>query len=985
MRNNLKIRSFNFKSIIILIITTNLAFFSSVQLLYMTPANEIKYVSYTRSVSSQNNTTPYLTVDEWVIPNQIYQKDENGFPNFASVTLTVNGRGDPISGESGPKAADLVFVVDTTGSMNSDIAEVKNCIEDLVEDIKTNLTNFQLGLASYRDHAGSYSGCGYSATYGAPNDWVFKLEQDLIRDTNAFIQAVKSLYSGGGSDGMTSVVDAIYNTTHDFSWRGGNVLKIALLLGDGVGHDCNNSYGEWGEYDSTGHCPAKHTFIDVVTDSAANDVIWVSIGIDDTEFNDTVGWAQWNYLTNASGGKYRARGYGELKNIILELLGSVIPDINMAGKNAEVIMIKPDYISIIENSIKPKPKSIDNDKIYEWYLGSIGINETLKITYDIQSTEAGNDKLVFNCPETKLRYLAWNGTKFNKLTIVNFSEIYVDVLRTDNSNLKPPISAILHPINNRYYNAMGEISGTAFTNSNIYDLEKVEIIIRRLNDNSYWSGFKWTQEETWLTANGTVLWDYDSNKIIWSSNTQYLVISRAMDSGNNLEIPNTGVVFNMDMDSPISKVTNPIDESFLNSLVRISGNAEDIGGSGLDIIEICIKKKDDNTYWDGTKWLAIESWLPFSGMESWTYNASHVHWITDILYNIRSRGTDNVGNIEEPNAGITFMYDNKLPNCSIIINNDEIYTNNSIVRLSLSSMDTGSGVTYMAFMDENNLWSNWEPVNNSRPYILSGVEGEKSIYYRVKDRAGNIANPMLDSIILDTTPPENLELIINDGSIFTNSTRILLKINATDSLSGVNEMSFFDGKLWTSWQSFENFKDLIITAGDGEKLVIFGVSDKAGNIAQLFNTIILDTSPPFALSIIINNDAIVTNSTEVFLNLFALDNLSGVNRIGLSANGENWSVWVNYTQNINYSLPSGDGVKLIYFNAIDRAGNIAKPVSNQIILDTTMPENEMPKKDTDQPKNTLFKLNICIVLIIILIICVIILKFILIRKELSKK
>ncbi|MCK5562519.1 MAG: hypothetical protein KAJ51_18100, partial [Thermoplasmata archaeon] len=271
--------------------------------------------------------------------------------------------------------------------------------------------------------------------------------------------------------------------------------------------------------------------------------------------------------------------------------------------------------------------------------------------------------------------------------------------------------------------------------------------------------------------------------------------------------------------------------------------------------------------------------------------------------------------------------------------NDDRYTNSISVILSLHSEDSGSGVDLMSFSLNGTVWFGWQSFETNRTIDLPTGDGEKIIYFKVKDKADNIAGPIVDSIILDTIPPEELSVVINENAKFTNSTLVTLVLNAYDSLSGISEMSFStDTKTWTSWETFNWTESMNLSAGDGEKIIYFRVRDKANNTAEpIFSSIILDTTPPHSLSILINNGALETNSTLVTLKLNASDALSGIYLMSFSTDGENWDTWRNYTNTILNDLSDGDGEKTIYFRVKDRAGNIAEPASATIFLDTSLP------------------------------------------------
>jgi hypothetical protein len=232
-----------------------------------------------------------------------------------------------------------------------------------------------------------------------------------------------------------------------------------------------------------------------------------------------------------------------------------------------------------------------------------------------------------------------------------------------------------------------------------------------------------------------------------------------------------------------------------------------------------------------------------------------------------------------------------------------------------------------------------EGYNYTKKYELPTGDGEKRVYCNTIDRANNIGESVFDSIILDTTPPTELSIIINDNDEYTNSLQASLDLSAFDSLSGVSDMSFsFDNINWTTWEPFASSKFIILPEGDGMKFIYFRVCDKAGNIAEMNNYIILDMTPPSNLSLIINNNSIYTNSLYVELNLAAMDALSGIFEMSFSFDSYNWSEWEPFKSERFFTLTPTDGEKFIYFRVIDKAYNSAQ-ILNSIILDLTPPQS----------------------------------------------
>ena len=124
---------------------------------------------------------------------------------------------------------------------------------------------------------------------------------------------------------------------------------------------------------------------------------------------------------------------------------------------------------------------------------------------------------------------------------------------------KAPSSRIIIPVNHGFYKTLNLISGEAFDSmgSGIFI---VEIAIQRLNDHYYWNGTGWNSNENWLPTLGKNLWTYDSSNITWVTDTQYNILSKAIDNINNNEIPRFGNTFMID-----NKPPSPISVSINNN------------------------------------------------------------------------------------------------------------------------------------------------------------------------------------------------------------------------------------------------------------------------------------------------------------------------------------------------------------------------------------------------------------------------------------
>lgn len=409
-----------------------------------------------------------------------------------------------------------------------------------------------------------------------------------------------------------------------------------------------------------------------------------------------------------------------------------------------------------------------------------------------------------------------------------------------------PMSKIIEPKNNGFYNNLNIIYGTSYDKKGDSGIDYVEITIKRLSDNNYWTGTTWSRAKIWLLADGKQNWSYDTNMFDWSSGIEYEISSRGQDLAKNTESSISKNTFFYDTIRPTSTIDFPIDNSFLNVLETISGTCSDTGGANLKSIQISIQQSADNLYWNGVTWendVYLFN-LSFDETGLWTFDAKNVPWATDTKYLITSHAIDNADNIELTGGVVTFLFDDQPPvDLSIIINNGDEYANSPEVILTLNSEDTGSGVAEMTFSTDGMTWSSWETYTSNKSFKLPEGDGEKNCYFNVRDRVKNTAEAVKGTIILDTQPPYDLTLLIDDGASKTKSTIIALDINANDNASGVDLMSFStNGNNWSAWVPFASESAFTLTPEDGEKTIYLRVMDRAGNIAiPITDKITLDT------------------------------------------------------------------------------------------------------------------------------------------------
>jgi von Willebrand factor type A domain len=150
-----------------------------------------------------------------------------GFSTAAVATITVaallqpwRGGGEPVPDlvrVSTKHAVDVVFAVDTTGSMGGLIEGAKRTVWSIATHIRTADPDAQLriGLVAYRDIGDDY------VTRDFP----------LTADLDAVFAELSGYQAAGGGDTPEDVDAALYDVVHKMQWRDG-AKKLVFLVGD---------------------------------------------------------------------------------------------------------------------------------------------------------------------------------------------------------------------------------------------------------------------------------------------------------------------------------------------------------------------------------------------------------------------------------------------------------------------------------------------------------------------------------------------------------------------------------------------------------------------------------------------------------------------------------------------------------------------------------------------------------------------------------
>jgi len=138
-------------------------------------------------------------------------------PPVAKPTQTIDLAPGQI--QQAPPKVEVVFVLDTTGSMGGLIESAKNKIWSIASTIAQAQPSpeIRMGLVAYRDRG---------------DDYVTK-RTPMTDDLDTLYSELMSYQARGGGDGPESVNQALFEAVERFDWsEGDDVLRIVYLVGD---------------------------------------------------------------------------------------------------------------------------------------------------------------------------------------------------------------------------------------------------------------------------------------------------------------------------------------------------------------------------------------------------------------------------------------------------------------------------------------------------------------------------------------------------------------------------------------------------------------------------------------------------------------------------------------------------------------------------------------------------------------------------------
>ncbi|MBI3051823.1 hypothetical protein HYY74_05195 [Candidatus Woesearchaeota archaeon] len=360
---------------------------------------------------------------------------------------------------------------------------------------------------------------------------------------------------------------------------------------------------------------------------------------------------------------------------------------------------------------------------------------------------------------------------------------------------------------------------------------------------------------------------------------------------------------------------------------------------------------------------SFDDWETCTGTKGWVVTSGF--GVKTVVVQVR----DQAGNVNETNDTINLVSGAGL--FGVLTANDSVVADGNVIKFIFEGSNTGLNASFnsseIGKLDFNSTELGLDDSGQNGDFLVgdglyTGVytiaannnvsDGVKTLTLTVNDTAANYFYPTIN-ITLDNTPP-NGSVSVNGGATTSITRSVALELLFNDSV-GIEACRFAnENREFNDWEACTGTKGWLVSAGFGTKTVVFQTRDKAGNVNESNDTIIL-TAAGGLFGTLKANDTIVANGAVITftfdgsntglnasLNSSELAKLdSGSTALILNDSGLNGDVKVDdalYTGTYTISADNSvaDGTKTIVATVNDTAGNRFHPGVN-ITLDNTKP------------------------------------------------
>jgi len=413
------------------------------------------------------------------------------------------------------------------------------------------------------------------------------------------------------------------------------------------------------------------------------------------------------------------------------------------------------------------------------------------------------------------------------------------------------------------------------------------------------------------------------NTTSYSDGPHNLTVIAYDNAGNNKII---SVIFYIDNTPPSLDIVSPAGGSWVGTYVFVNVSVSD-EHSGVYAVELLVNGSSQGYYYPqnyGIYW-----------------NASD--YVED-TYNLTVVAYDNVNNTAS--ASIIVHLDKTPPTINVTSPANESC---SIISVSVSAEDSGSGVERVTFIIDGNMLFN----DTVAPYeysldTCSYLDGEHTITVIAYDRAGNSRTASV-VFYVDNSPPIVEMIYPTEGDFIKGTVNITVSVD--DFGVGVEKILFIvDGTiLFNDTNAPYSYVIDTNTYDDGLHNLTILAYDKLGSMSSITITLFIDNTPPTVSIVSPASGSWV--ETYVYVNVSVSDEHSGVYAVELLVNGSSQGYYYPPDYDIYWNATEyAEGTYNLTVVAYDNANNTA--FANVFVHLSKIPLDNMPPTvDAVSPTN----------------------------------
>ena len=292
---------------------------------------------------------------------------------------------------------------------------------------------------------------------------------------------------------------------------------------------------------------------------------------------------------------------------------------------------------------------------------------------------------------------------------------------------------------------------------------------------------------------------------------------RATDAVGNQDASPASYTWLVDTTAPISTTAFPAASGEYNvagwdagcATSGLCGTYSDGSGSGVDQLQVSIRRVSTGLYWSGAAFSSASEVLLNAGLSagSWTRAFPASSFPADGDYTISVFATDDVGNAETPSTR-TFHVDATDPTGSLTAPADGAFVTGTLA-VSSDSADGSSGVDTAEFQRRPAGGGAWTTIDTdaNAPYSVNWdttalADGDYDLRALTTDAAGNTYTSTPRTVTVDNTAPSAPIVALSESSpyAYVSGTEIFantdeagtydVEATSSDTLSGIDKVRF---------------------------------------------------------------------------------------------------------------------------------------------------------------------------------------------------